>query len=764
MPKLPNLAGMFMRPDGLRASLWPPRFTRLRTKLTVLYAGLFVAILFVILSAVYAAVARNAERIIRDELAASGMVFDRIWTLRARELESGANVLARDFGFRAAVATQDAATIQSALDNLRTRLGIDAAFVVGLDGRVLTASSKSSARPSDAVLRAIAAQDTSSGVFVMAGAPYEAVSAPILTPMLSGWVVFAVRLDQAEMKALQQLSAIPLQPVVLVRGADGGWKANTWAASTAELEAVARFLDAPKSKRQAAVTRIGDSVAVIKPLRSIAQDRVVLLLRYPLAQALEPYSWLLGAMLLLALLGIGVIAAGSWALARNVTRPLLALRDAAERLERGEAVQVEAAGTDEIGSLERSFNAMAQGIFERERALTISTEQAQAANRAKSDFLSNMSHEIRTPLNGILGMAQIMAREPADAAHGQRLAVIRESGEALLKILNGILEISKADNAALTVEEFDLAALVRAACATDGAAAAAKGLSFDIAVAAESQGRWRGDAGRLRQVLANLVSNAVKFTQEGGVTVAVDHKDATARVRVADTGVGIPAKWIEEVFEAFSQVDVSATRATGGTGLGLSVAREMASLMGGRITVVSEEGRGSVFTLEVPLEKRSAAASAETPAEPLAGFEPDTDAAPLRVLAAEDNKTNQLILTSLLEPFGIDLTIAENGREAAELFAAGDFDLVLMDIQMPEMTGVEATLAIRRGEAERGAAPTPIVAVTANVMSEQVAEYLAVGMSGVVSKPIEAEKLFAAIETALDGAVQAAAETAVQAA
>ncbi|MDP3868918.1 ATP-binding protein [Phenylobacterium sp.] len=751
MPKLPNLAGMLQRGARVRA----PRFTHLRTKLTVLYAGLFVAILFVILSAVYAAVARNAERIVRDELAVSGLVFDRIWALRSRELESGANVLARDFGFRAAVATQDAATIQSALDNLRTRLGIDAAFVVGLDGRVLTASSTSRARPRDAVLQAIAARDTASGVFVMAGVPYEAVSAPILTPMLSGWVVFAVRLDQAEMKALEQLSAIPLQPVVLVRGVDGGWKANTWAVSTAELEAVGAFLDAPKSERQAAVTRIGPAVAVIKPLTAIAQDRVVLLLRYPLARALEPYNWLLGAMLLLALLGVGVIAAGSWALARNVTRPLLALRDAAERLERGQDVQVEAAGTDEIGSLERSFNAMAQGIRERERALKLSTERAQAANRAKSEFLSNISHEIRTPLNGILGMAQIMAREPADAAHAQRLTVIRESGEALLKILNSVLEISKPDKATLEVADFDLAAVVRKACKAESAAAAAKGLSFDIAVAAESQGRWRGDAGRLAQVLANLVSNAVKFTPAGGVTVAVDHAETTVRFRVADTGVGIPAKWIEEVFEAFSQVDASATRATGGAGLGLSVAREMAALMGGRITAASQEGRGSVFTLEVPLERRAAATSAR---EAAADLEPD--APPLRVLAAEDNKTNQLILTSLLEPFGVDITIAENGREAVELFAAGGFDLVLMDIQMPEMGGVEATRAIRQGEAERGVAPTPIVAVTANVMAEQVAEYLAVGMSGVVAKPIEAEKLFAAIEAALDGASQPAAQAA----
>ncbi|MBP9231383.1 MAG: hypothetical protein KBF34_07660, partial [Phenylobacterium sp.] len=232
MPKLPNLAGLFRRAPFS----WPPRFTRLRTRLTVLYAGLFVALLFAILLSVYAAVARNAERVVREELSVSGLVFDRIWALRARELESGANVLARDFGFRAAVAGRDAASLQSALDDLRPRVGADAAFIVDRDGRVLTASSPSPARPGRAALNAIAGQDAAAGVFVMAGVPYQAVSAPILTPTLSGWVVFAVRLDQAEMNALEQLSAIPLRPVVLVRGADGGWKANTWAASTAELE------------------------------------------------------------------------------------------------------------------------------------------------------------------------------------------------------------------------------------------------------------------------------------------------------------------------------------------------------------------------------------------------------------------------------------------------------------------------------------------------------------------------------------------------
>jgi len=381
---------------------------------------------------------------------------------------------------------------------------------------------------------------------------------------------------------------------------------------------------------------------------------------------------------------------------------------------------------------------------------------AEDASRAKSDFLAAMSHEIRTPLNGILGMAQAMEADGVARRHKNHLRVIRSSGQTLLAILDDVLDLSKVEAGQMKIEprEFDLEHVARGATATFAAQAAKKGLSFDFTIDPTAQGVFVGDAVRIRQILYNLVSNAVKFTDAGAVAVAVSHAGGRLTLEVADSGIGIAADKQEAVFDRFVQGDASLTRRAGGTGLGLAICRSLAELMGGTITVSSAPGKGSVFTasLELPrTEQAPAPPSAPEPVPRLAA----TDQ--VRILAAEDNEVNRVVLSTLLSQAGVSLTLAHDGAEALAAWRAGDFDLVLMDIQMPVMDGLTATGLMRVEEAAGGRPRTPIVALTANAMPHQCAEYRRAGMDLVIAKPLQAAQLFEAIERALAGELTAAA-------
>jgi len=396
-----------------------------------------------------------------------------------------------------------------------------------------------------------------------------------------------------------------------------------------------------------------------------------------------------------------------------------------------------------------------------ERALLQAKEEAEAANRAKSSFLATMSHEIRTPLNGVLGMAQAMAADELTAHQRDRLSVIRKSGETLLAILNDLLDLSKIEAGKLELEEadFDIAELARGAHGAFTAIAHKKGLSFDLVVEQAARGVYRGDSTRVRQILYNLVSNALKFTHEGEVRVAVNGDDAGLSIRVSDTGIGIPSARLATLFEKFEQADTSTTRRYGGTGLGLAICRELASLMGGSIRAESKPGKGATFIVDLPLPRISGEAEhCDAPAA-TAPSAPDMDTPEIRVLAAEDNVVNQLVLKTLLAQAGVNPVIVDNGRQAVEAWETGEWDIILMDVQMPEMDGPTAARAIREREQATGRKRTPIIALTANAMAHQVADYTTAGMDGFVAKPIEISRLFGAIQEVLgdDGAAAEAA-------
>jgi diguanylate cyclase len=351
-----------------------PSFRSLRTRLTVLYAGLFAAAMILISLTVYTAITGNAIRLVRGELAASGGVFDRIWTLRTTQLESGAQLLSRDFGFREAIASHDSATIVSALDNLKVRLGIDLAFMIGVDGKVTVAGGQAVSALDPTTRAALQGDDAASGVLVLGHQPYEVVSVPVLAPIPMGWVVFANRLDAAQMTALDRLSAIPLDAAVLVRGADGAWRDDGKSTDLIQQHRVSRFIDtalgAATSEPGKLVTRQGAAIALAKPLASVAGGPpVVLVLKYPIARAMAPYQPLLAMIIGVGLMGVLLLVIGSWGLARSVTRPLSALQGAADRLRHGEDAQVAVTGDDEIARLAEGFNAMAAEIGERERRI-----------------------------------------------------------------------------------------------------------------------------------------------------------------------------------------------------------------------------------------------------------------------------------------------------------------------------------------------------------------------------------------------------------
>ena len=425
------------------------------------------------------------------------------------------------------------------------------------------------------------------------------------------------------------------------------------------------------------------------------------------------------AAMAVALMALALLLGGFGSLlyiSRRIVRPIARITTAMGDVAGGDLardIPFQTRG-DEIGALARALNVFRRNALEKRRMedelvqSRVAVEAAEAASRLKSQFLANMSHEIRTPLNGVLGMVQVMEQERLDPLQAERLGTIRDSGRALLQILNDVLDLSKieAGELELGVAEFDAADLVERTRAAFSGAAEAKGLKLTASLADGVAGIWMGDAARLRQILSNLISNAIKFTDAGEVSLSIARRGDGLGFAVRDTGIGISAEALPRLFAKFSQVDDSNTRRFGGTGLGLAISRELAQMMGGDIGVESHVGAGSTFRLTLPLTwVRDAAPKPMLAAGPAAP-RPASDH-PVRILAAEDNPTNRKVLAALLAPLGLDLTVVDDGQAAIDQWRAAAFDLILMDIQMPGVSGLAAAQAIRGYEASTRAEADP---------------------------------------------------------
>ena len=501
-------------------------------------------------------------------------------------------------------------------------------------------------------------------------------------------------------------------------------------------------------------------------------------------------SSILFLALIAALISVVLAAALSARLQRLLARPITELADTISDITRRQRYdrQVQKFDNDEIGQLYDCFNDMLAQIKERDDRLQQHSEQleitvasrthelkvanrdlkenlselheakeaALTAAKAKSAFLANMSHEIRTPMNGVLGMLDMMQDTSLSKTQGDLLRTAYASADSLLAIINDILDFSKIEAGKMTIEQIEISVrnVVSDICSLLGGTATERGLTLSCDIDPDLPAVLIGDPVRLRQVLTNLIGNAVKFTETGEVRVKVNllqrvEHSAQVEFSVEDTGIGIARTVLPRLFDEFTQADGSTTRKFGGTGLGLTISRQLVELMGGNISVVSTEGLGSTFTFTLDMaicqdqtrHQEPATDDTEQQQQDITAF-PDS----IRVLMAEDNVVNQKVAISMLKKIGIQhIDVARDGREAVSMNSTQTYDLILMDCQMPQMSGYEATGVIRQQEREQQLPPIPIIAMTANAMTEDREKCLAAGMDDYLSKPVKTQELQATL-------------------
>ena len=482
-------------------------------------------------------------------------------------------------------------------------------------------------------------------------------------------------------------------------------------------------------------------------------------------------QFLLSAALVLAAL-LAALAARSW---RSQSRGIAALAETMQRVGSGDlGVQVPELGAGEVGKLGRAFNQMIeqlgyvhgeleahratleQKVAERTIELEVARNEAQRANRSKSDFLANMSHEIRTPMTAILGYADLLLDDEMQLGEEPRrlLEIVRRNGGHLLDVLNDVLDLSKIEAGRLDVEEIpsSLVHVVSEVASLMRIRADEKGIALEVAFDTPIPSEVFSDPTRLRQAVANLLSNAIKFTERGHVRIRArfDPETDTARIDVEDTGIGIAPEKRAALFRAFGQADSSITRRFGGTGLGLAITKRIAVLLGGDCTVESEVGRGSTFSLTVSAKPTPGARMLQVFGEAELDREtrrPSGTGEPIRarILLAEDGPDNQRLISMMLRKAGADVAVAENGQTAVDRARLERFDLILMDMAMPVMDGYTAARTLREMGME-----IPIVALTAHALAGEREKCLAAGCNAYLTKPIDRPDLLAQIRALLE--------------
>lgn len=465
------------------------------------------------------------------------------------------------------------------------------------------------------------------------------------------------------------------------------------------------------------------------------------------ARAALVRRWTALVLVGVSLLGVGVGLLSVFLFTRGIAARVDRIVEDTEALTRGGAMGMPPEGQDEIGQLGRAWHHASELLGEQRMELLRAKEAAETANQSKSDFMANISHEVRTPLNGIIGVTDLALDTELTSTQRDYLDMVRQSSNDLLQLINQLLDFAKIESGRLTLETapFDLRALLERTTRPLATRARVKGVALTCAIAPEVPVFVKGDAMRLRQVVINLIENAIKFTPAGEIVLEaqmseVSGSEAGLQFSIRDSGIGVAPEKQEMIFQAFAQADNSTTREYGGTGLGLAICSELVTLMGGRLWMESELGKGSTFFFTAGFEL----AAGFVQLAPVAA-QPRTPMVSLQILVVDDNAVNRSVASGILEKQGHQVSLAVNGREAVTMAQRQRFDLILMDVQMPELDGLAATARIRALELGRGDR-TPIAAMTARAAVDDRERCLAAGMDDYVSKPVSKEKFLEVIQ------------------
>jgi len=496
-----------------------------------------------------------------------------------------------------------------------------------------------------------------------------------------------------------------------------------------------------------------DTLEIFRDINSGNKKIGAIYIEYSLAEMYDllTQDWLMNLAIILVAIIIVFLLSTYFQYA--ISRPIMRLARKVTQFSgsRDYSLRAEKDNDDELGVLVDVFNRMIEEIGKTNYELTEAKEKAEAANRAKSEFLTNMSHEIRTPMNAVVGLTNILLTMKIDPAKQvQYLTTLHESADTLLSLINDMLDFGKIESNSLTLENisFDLFAIINEVSRVIKLKAEEKGLRLEIKYPDTMPRNFTGDPLRIRQILLNLLGNAEKFTSKGAITIEaqapeITGNQASVTINVIDSGIGIPENKLHDIFEKFTQADTSTTRKYGGTGLGLAICKKLTELMGGRISVQSRVDYGTVFTVELPLviatEVRSP--SLKESAKPQIPDKMNDATARKKILLVEDHEANIVVAGALLEDFGYDYAVAHNGREALEKVKKENFALILMDIQMPDMDGLQLTRIIRENERLHNRPEVPIIAMTAHATLEARDKCLNNGMNDYISKPFTPENL-----------------------